>query len=182
MKIVGVNIKRLRETKGISLRELARKLGVSASFVSQIETNKSNPSLVTLKNIADALETTVGSLVGEDLDRKEFMIMKESDRKSVDKIHGINMYLLNSADPNNQMEALLFKLEKNATSGKTMYKHFGQEFIYVLEGALEITLNEKKYVLKKGDTIYFNSSTPHSFGNLSKGKTEAIWVVTPPTF
>jgi quercetin dioxygenase-like cupin family protein len=97
-------------------------------------------------------------------------------------MNGINMYLLNSADPNNQMEALLFKLDKNANSGKHMYKHFGQEFIYVLDGMLEIVLNDKKYTLEKGDTIYFNSSTPHSFGNLSKGKTEALWVVTPPTF
>jgi transcriptional regulator with XRE-family HTH domain len=182
MKIVGINIKRLRETKGISLRELSRKLNVSASFISQIETNKSNPSLASLKNIATALGTTVGSLVGEEMSENNSLLVRENERKSLEKIHGINMYLLNSADPNNQMEALLFRLDKNANSGKMMYKHFGQEFVYVLEGELEIVLNEKHYILKKGDTIYFNSSTPHSFGNLHKGKTEALWVVTPPTF
>jgi transcriptional regulator with XRE-family HTH domain len=83
MKIIGVNIKKLREVKGISLRELAKRLQVSASFISQIETNKAYPSLVTLKSIADALGTTVGSLIGEDLNQNNFMIVREKERKKV---------------------------------------------------------------------------------------------------
>jgi quercetin dioxygenase-like cupin family protein len=80
------------------------------------------------------------------------------------------------------MEPLLFKLSPKATSGETMYRHFGQEFIMVIKGTMEITLNDAIYVLHKGDSIYFNANTPHSFKNLSKDDTEAIWVVTPPTF
>jgi quercetin dioxygenase-like cupin family protein len=80
------------------------------------------------------------------------------------------------------MEPLLFKMNEKAASGPSMYKHYGQEFALVIKGTVEITLNDAVYVLKKGDSIYFNSSTPHSFRNVGKEEAEAIWVVTPPTF
>lgn len=183
MNIMGVNLKRLREERGITLRDLAKRLHVSASFLSQIETGKAAPSLSTLKNIADALQTTVGILVGEgeQLDYKP--VVKEAERKALKGVgDGIRMYLLTSPDSNKQMEPLLFKLDKNATSGHSMYKHFGQEFVLVLKGSIEITLNSTTYVLRKGDSMYFNSSIPHSFRNLQKGASEALWVDTPPTF
>jgi transcriptional regulator with XRE-family HTH domain len=183
MKIIGVNIKRLREEKRITLRALAKNLNISPSFLSQIETGKATPSLDTLKNIASYLSTTVGSLIGENQQIGESPVIRSDERKHLDEIGtGINLYLLTSADPNKQMEPLLFKLNPNASSGAGMYKHFGQEFVLVIKGTLEITLNDAVYVLKKGDSIYFNSSTPHSFKNKEKTETEAIWVITPPTF
>lgn len=183
MNLVGVNIKRYREEQEITLRTLATKLHVSASFLSQIETGKASPSVSTLKNIADALKTTVGSLIGETENAAAQPMVREKDRKSLKQLgRGIQLYLLTSPDPNKQMEPLLFKLDKEASSGEASYRHFGQEFVMVLKGAMEITLNESKYVLKKGDSIYFNSSIPHFFRNIYKGTTEALWVVTPPTF
>ncbi|OGS35746.1 MAG: hypothetical protein A2293_11320 [Elusimicrobia bacterium RIFOXYB2_FULL_49_7] len=183
MKIIGVNIKRLREDKRITLRTLAKNLNISPSFLSQIETGKALPSLDTLKNIANHLSTTVGSLIGENQKAGDSPVVRSNERKHLDEIgSGINLYLLTSPDANKQMEPLLFKLNEKASSGPQMYKHFGQEFVLVIKGTLEITLNDAVYVLKKGDSIYFNSSTPHSFKNIGQEETEAIWVVTPPTF
>ncbi len=182
MKIVGANIKRVREEKGITLRELAKQLDVSASFLSQVETGKAFPSLSSLKNLANSLQVTVGGLMGEDSKITD-PVVKKNQRKALKQMgKGIEMFLLTSSNPNKQMEPLLFTLGKNASSGKSSYKHFGQEFVLVIKGVLEITLNENKYVLKKGDSIYFNSSVEHSFRNLYKTTTEALWVVTPPTF
>lgn len=183
MNLVGINIKRLRDEKGITLRELAKTLKVSASFLSQIETGKAAPSLSTLKNISDSLQTTVGALIGETDKPSDNPVIKEGQRKSVKDIgKGVRMYLLTSPDSNKQMEPLLFKLEKGASSGDSMYKHFGQEFVLVIKGSLEVVLNETRYVLETGDSMYFNSSVPHFFKNLQNGTTEALWVVTPPTF
>ncbi|MEI8176408.1 MAG: XRE family transcriptional regulator [Candidatus Omnitrophota bacterium] len=183
MNLIGVNIKRSREEKDITLREFAKRLGVSASFISQVETGKASPSLSTLKAIADALQTTVGSLIGENERHDPSPIVREEDRRSLKNIsEGMRMYLLTSPDPNKQMEPILFKLEKNASSGDALYKHFGQEFVLVLKGSLEIVLNDTRYVLKQGDSMYFNSSVPHFFRNLHSAATEALWVVTPPTF
>jgi len=183
MKIVGVNIRRLREDKGITLRALAKQLNVSASFLSQVETGKASPSLSTLKNISDTLSTTVGSLIGEGQKVSDNPVVKSSERKYLQEVgKGVNIYLLTSQDGNKQMEPLLFKLNEKATSGSASYRHFGQEFVLVLKGAIEITLNDTVYFLKKGDSIYFNSSVPHSFRNIGKEEAEAVWVVTPPTF
>jgi len=183
MKLVGINIKRLRGEKRVTLRDFAKGLNVSASMLSQIETGKASPSLVTLKNIADALGVTVGSLIDEDQNHSDNPVVKEKSRKSIKCIgNGIKMCFLSSPDHNKQMEPLLFKLSRNAHSGKSSYKHFGQEFVLVLKGSLEIMLNDVVYALHKGDSMYFNSNVPHSFKNLHDGLTEALWVVTPPTF
>lgn len=183
MKLIGVNIKRLREARKLSLRELAKRLNVSASFLSQIETGKASPSLSTLKDIADQLNTTIGRLFGEEPGLHPDPVLRASQMQAKKlSTDGIRMTLLTSPDNNKQMEPLLFKLDKGAISGDSQYKHYGQEFVLVLKGALEIMLNEMRYTLQKGDSIYFNSSTPHQFRNADRGETEAIWVITPPTF
>ncbi len=183
MSIIGVNIKRLREDKHITLRSFAKNVDISPSFLSQVETGKALPSLDTLKSIANNLGTTVGNLIGEDQVVRSSPVIRSHERIKLNEISsGINLYLLTAPDPNKQMEPLLFKLSEKADSGASMYKHFGQEFVMVIKGSIEITLNDAVYVLNKGDSIYFNSSTPHSFKNLMEGDTEAIWVVTPPTF
>jgi transcriptional regulator with XRE-family HTH domain len=183
MKQVGVNIKRLREEQGTTLREMAKDVGVSPSFLSQVEKGKASPSLTTLKSMADALQTTIGNLVGEDVNQKDKIVTRENERRSLKQVsQGIQMYLLSETNPYKQMEPLLFKLSSNASSGESTYSHYGQEFVLILKGALEMMLGDKSYLLKKGDSIYFNSSTPHSFKNLHRGETEALWVVTPPSF
>ena len=78
MKLMGVNIKRLREVKKISLRELARRLKVSPSFLSQIETGKASPSISTLKDIADQLNTTIGRLFGEEPETHPAPVLRAS--------------------------------------------------------------------------------------------------------
>ena len=152
MKLIGVSIKRLREEQDMTLRELAKDVGVSPSFLSQVEGGKASPSLATLKSIADQLQTTVGRLIDDDGTQPgDRLVTTERQRKAF----------------------------KQSGSGIQMY---GQEFVLVLKGSLEIVLGDKSYKIKKGDSIYFNSSTPHSFKNLFKGETQALWVVTPPSF
>jgi len=183
MKLVGINIKKIRDDYGFTLRQMAKEIGVSASLLSQIETGKAAPSLSTLKSIADCLNVTVGSLIGENQSKDSNIVVRESQRKSLKKVgQGVTVHMLTSPDIHKQMEPLLFKLGKKASSGDKLYKHFGQEFVLVLKGVLELTLNETRYVLRKGDSIYFNSNIPHSFKNIDQGTTEALWVDTPPTF
>jgi transcriptional regulator with XRE-family HTH domain len=181
--MIGSNIKRIRQALGYSLRSFAEKVNVSASFISQVETNKISPSLAKLKDIADSLNTTVGILIGEIGSSHSSLITREHERKHSNyKGEGINVYMLTSPDQNKQMEPLLFKMAKNSSSGDKPYQHFGQEFVIVLKGKCEIELGETKHILNKGDSIYFNSSIPHLFKNLSSKETELIWVVTPPSF
>jgi len=180
-KIVSKNLKQIRQQKGLSLKEIAENIGVSTSFLSQVENNKTIPSLSTLKSIADYMNITISELLGEKKDNFN-PVLRFNDRKNIHYADGITMCLLTYPDPNKQMEPLYFEMNPEASSGTKMYRHFGQEFVLVLEGILEIKLNDQKYILKKGDSIYFNSSIPHSFKNLDKNTTKAIWVDTPPSF
>ncbi len=179
---IGNKIKKLRENRGIHLRTLAERVGVSPSFISQLENNKTSPSLVTLKNIADALGTTVSFLIGDEKKETETPVMKKEEWIFQQMGEGIKMFYLTFPDPYKQIEPLLFIMEKGASSGEKVYQHFGQEFVMVLNGKLEVTLAEKKYVIQSGDTIYFNSYVPHKFRNVHKGVTKVVWVDNPPTF
>lgn len=70
----------------------------------------------------------------------------------------------------------------NSSTGGKPYRHEGEECAFILEGTLEINLNDKKFILNKGDFIWFDSSLPHKIKNLSDKKTIAIWVDFPPLF
>jgi len=179
--IVGTNLKNIRQERNISLQEISNNCNVTKSFLSQVEKGKSMPSLSTLKSISEYLNITIGSLLGEERVKLN-PVVKMKQRKKIEYSNGITMFLLTSPDPNKQMEPLLFELNPEANTGTRKYKHFGQEFVLVIRGILEITLNDQKYILKKGDSIYFNSFLPHSFKNIDKEVTEAIWVDTPPSF
>ncbi|MBN2736013.1 MAG: helix-turn-helix transcriptional regulator [Spirochaetales bacterium] len=181
MKMLGNNLKRKRESRGKSLREIAALAEISASLLSQIENGKATPSLGTLKKLADILNTTVGELMGEKPVNHDIPVMRQKSRK-VFRNQGIETQLLTNPDSLKQMEPFCFILEPGACSGDDYYQHFGQEFVIVIQGNLELVLNEKSYFLAKGDSIYFNSSIPHKFRNPGDGKAELIWVVTPPTF
>jgi transcriptional regulator with XRE-family HTH domain len=183
MEIVGANIRRLRKKQNYSLREFGNKVGVSASFLSQVEVGKISPSLSKLKDIADALNTTIGLLIGETDHNSYSPVIRKKDRKLVDRLGtGINVELLSLPDPYKQMEPFILKMQPNATSGSKQHQHYGQVFIYVFKGKLKISLNNKDYLLNEEDSIYFNSNIPHAYANVDKNITEALWIVTPPTF
>jgi quercetin dioxygenase-like cupin family protein len=61
-----------------------------------------------------------------------------------------------------------------------MHPHPGQEFIYVLEGKLIITLDNTQYILEKGDNFYFNSTIPHTLKNIHSSSAKVLWIITPP--
>jgi transcriptional regulator with XRE-family HTH domain len=183
MKIVGSNIQRLRKEQNYSLRDFGNKVGVSASFISQVEAGKISPSLSKLKGIAEGLNTTVGLLIGETDHKNSSPIVKKADRRHTDHLGtGISVGLLSTPDPFKQMEPILVKMEPNASSGTKQYQHYGQEFVTVLKGKIKISLNNTDYILNEGDSIYFNSNVPHSFENITDEIVEALWVVTPPSF
>jgi quercetin dioxygenase-like cupin family protein len=105
--------------------------------------------------------------------------VRPADRKVLEAGAGVRMELL--AWGNTVMEPHLFRIAPNAESGDP-YTHEGEEFIYVLGGDLEITLDGEDYRLKPGDSFYFESATPHRWKNPGRKETCILWINTPPTF
>ncbi len=181
MNRIGERIKRKRELLNLPLSDLARKVGISASALSQIENAKAFPSIITLKTIADQLYTTVGELIGENESLTKNPLIKANDIKFV-KVNsgGTSLFLLSQHENGKQMEPYIIKFVENSDTSDIMTSHPGQEFVHVLEGKLMITLEKTHYILEKGDNFYFNSNIPHSLKNIHNSSAKVLWIITPP--
>ncbi|NJK84799.1 MAG: cupin domain-containing protein [Bacteroidales bacterium] len=181
MKRLGERIKKRREYLHMQLNDLAKKVGISSSALSQIENAKAFPSIVTLKNIADSLHSSVSELIGENEMLGKNPIIKYQDKKFVKKNDsGASVFLISHHDPGKQMETFLLILENEADTSGIMTTHPGQEFCHVLKGTCVFYLDDEKYKLVEGDSIFFNSNVPHALKNQDKKECEILWVVTPP--
>lgn len=178
---MGIRIKKRREFLGLQVKELSIKIGVTSSLISQIERGKAYPSIVTLKKIAVALNTTVGDLIGENENLVQHPLLKPDERRFVKKnSSGTGLYLLSYHDPTKQIEPYIIQFKKKSNSKGIMTSNFpGQEFCFVLKGTFEAVINDQKYSLTEGDGFYFNSIQPHLFKNTSDNTAEILWVITP---
>ena len=182
---IGEKLKKSRNDKGMSLRELATKVELSASFLSQIEQGKASPSIENLKKIAHTLDVRVSYLIeDEEDDIRNIEYTKKENIKYIESLESnVKMGLLISNNKERNMEPIIYEIGIDGESGRDYYSHGNsEEFIYVLEGELEVYVANKKYKLAKGDSLYFKSSLNHRFKNTSKKEVKALWVVSPPTF
>lgn len=183
MKTIGEKLKKSRNDKNISLRELAAKVELSASFLSQIEQGKASPSIENLKKIANSLDVKVGYLIDEeeDLERNVQFLRSEEIRYAESKGSNTKLSLLVNLREKN-IEPIMYEIAPNGESGKDFYSHAGEEFVYIIEGELEVYIEDTTYHLRKGDMLYFKSNIRHRFKNKTKKQVKALWVVSPPTF
>ncbi|WP_181176603.1 cupin domain-containing protein [Mesorhizobium sp. B2-4-9] len=178
--LLGFKLQNLRKKKKVSLRQLGTTTGLSPSYISAVERSVANPSFAALLKLANALDTnTVALLGGAFVPNK--LIVKENERRPLDiNLEGIEIQQLFRAE--SSLESLLFVLEPGSHSGES-YKHPGEEFLFVLEGRLDLTLDETEdYVLDTGDAMTFASHRPHKYGNSTNQITKVLWVNTPPTY
>jgi DNA-binding transcriptional MerR regulator/mannose-6-phosphate isomerase-like protein (cupin superfamily) len=174
----GQRFRRLRARRGLSLAQVAKATGVSVGFLSAIERGQMRSSVATLRRIARFYRTNILSLfeaAGENP-----RLVRVGQRKILETTAGVRMELL--AWGNTAMEPHLFRIKPKSGSGES-YAHEGEEFLHILRGEFEIWLNNTEhYRLKTGDSLYFESSTPHRWRNPGRVETWLLWVNTPPTF
>lgn len=177
MNRIGERIKRKREQYALQLNDLAKKVGISSSALSQIEKSKSFPSIITLKAIADNLHTTVGELIGENESLSNNPIVKNKDIKFNEaNSTGTESYIISNHDLNKHMDTYLIRFKKGSDI-EGLFKHnHGQVFCYVLLGEVNFKLDNVNYILSTGDTIYFNSKQEYKANNLNEEISEMLWV------
>ncbi len=177
-QLPGQRFRRLRVRRGLSLAQVARATGVSVGFLSALERGQMHSSVATLRRIARYYKTSIMSLV--DTNGETQHLVRPEHRKILETSPGVRMELL--AWGNTAMEPHLFRIKPGGGSGES-YVHEGEEFLHVLRGEFEIWLSKQEhYVLKPGDSLYFQSSTPHRWKNSGRSETWVLWVNTPPTF
>ncbi len=164
---VGDHIRNFRESRGITVQQLAERTGFSAALLTQIENRMTSPPLGTLVKIANALDTHVSSFIGGKEER-EFSIVRKAERTTVSRVGmkegGKSAYTyeaLGAGKAGRKMEPFLVRLEPLLDRNVVRNSHEGEEFIYVLVGKVEIFLDKYSDVLHEGDCAYYNSSIPH---------------------
>jgi transcriptional regulator with XRE-family HTH domain len=164
---VGERIKKVREEKKLSLTDLAEKTGYSSAILSQIENHLLSPSLGTLIQIANALEVPLSKIFGEKRGHS-YSIVRKDERKLISRFaskegvnYGYTYESLGYDKKNRRMEPFIVTLEPATVKHEKLSSHSGEEFIYVLEGEMEIVLGNLKDTLSPGDSIYYDSTLPH---------------------
>jgi DNA-binding transcriptional MerR regulator/quercetin dioxygenase-like cupin family protein len=174
----GQRFRRLRVRRGLSLAEVAKATGVSVGFLSALERGQMRSSVATLRRIARFYGTNILSLF--ETAGHNPRLVRPSERKILETTPDVRMELL--AWGNTAMEPHLFRVKPGGGSGES-YSHEGEEFLHVLRGDFEIWLNKNEhYRLKPGDSLYFESSTPHRWKNPGRKEAWVLWINTPPTF
>jgi DNA-binding transcriptional MerR regulator/uncharacterized RmlC-like cupin family protein len=174
----GQRFRRLRTRRGLSLAQVAKATGVSIGFLSALERGQMRSSVATLRRIARFYRTNILSLF--EAAGENSRLVRPAQRKILETTAGVRMELL--AWGNTAMEPHLFRIKPSSGSGES-YTHEGEEFLHVLRGEFEIWLgNKEHHRLKTGDSLYFESSTPHRWRNSGRSEAWVLWVNTPPTF
>jgi DNA-binding transcriptional MerR regulator/mannose-6-phosphate isomerase-like protein (cupin superfamily) len=174
---IGGRLRQLRQRRALSLAQVAKAAGISVGFLSALERSQMSASVSTLRRLARFYQTNILDFF--DASGSESRLVPPQKRKILEAGPGVRMELL--AWGNTVMEPHLFRVAPNAGSGES-YTHEGEEFLYVLRGEFQISLEEKEYRLKAGDSFYFDSTTPHRWLNPGRGESWVLWVNTPPTF
>ena len=168
---VSRRLKRLREQQGWTLSAAAERAGISVSYLSNIERGHTNASVATLQKLASLYNTNVLSFFGEMLPAQK--MVRPSERRRLVTEPGVSIELL--ALGQCTMEPHLFRVSPGASSGGT-YTHEGEEFLFMLNGCLDIWLDEvEHYRLAAGDSLYFSSTQAHRWANSGQEEAVILW-------
>jgi transcriptional regulator with XRE-family HTH domain len=189
---LGTRLREERAARGLSLRELARRLDVSPSLVSQIETGKIQPSVKTLYAIVSELGVSLDGVFGVDeRGRRETppprdgsgdddagRVQRADRRRAIELESGVRWERLTTST-DDEIEFLYAVYEVGGESGPAdaLVRHNGREFGIVLSGRLGVTVGFDEHVLGPGDSISFESTIPHRLHNDGDEVVTAIWVV-----
>lgn len=182
---LGELIRDLRRARGITLQELADRIGKSVGYMSQIERNKSTLTIAALMSISRALGVPMNWFfqdTGEAASAERDVVVRKGSRRSMQFTNlGIREELL-SPNLRGPLELLLSVIEPGASSGEEPYSHSGHEAGLVIQGILELSVGERSFRLEEGDSFAFPSTEPHRCRNPGDTQTKVVWVITPPSY
>jgi transcriptional regulator with XRE-family HTH domain len=199
---VGRRLRAHREEQGLSLRELARRLGMSPSAISQIETGKSRPSVSTLYAIVSELGMSLDELFsGAGLERPATEaspkaastsrardtepkasdgrnVQRAGSRQAIELETGVHWERLTPhADPEADFLFVTYDVGGSSCVGDRFIRHAGREYGLVLSGTLEVTVGFDQHVLGPGDSICFDSTIPHCLRTVGSEPVQGVWFV-----
>ncbi len=180
---IGARLQLIRKTKGLSQRELAKRVGVTNSTISLIEQNKVSPSISSLKKVLDGIPISLADFFTLDLapGPMDNPFYARGDQPDVGN-NDIHYYLIGQRRPKRHMCILREVMPPGTDTGESMLAHEGEEGGVIIQGQIEVTVGDRIRVLGPGEAYYFESRVPHRFRNVGESDAILISANTPPTF
>ena len=176
-KSFGAKMKQLRQLRKISFETLANKTGLSHRYLREIEEGKIIPPVSAVIQISKALSIDSGSF----LSAEEQEALAKKRRESFYKRTQAYSYKTLTPDAETKhMKAFLVTIDPRQDHKMVEYRHEGEEFLYVLKGHVEVVVGENQNLLKKGETLHFDSGIPHKLRNLSDEEAKFLVVIYTP--
>lgn len=167
--IIGNRLKDIRNKRNLSLDEVAKLTGVSKAMLGQIERGKSNPTVSMLWKIATGLKVPFSTFIDEN--QEDLIIVYQNDiTPIIEEDNMMKLYPIFPFDANKGFEIFTIELEPGCNHISTPHDKGVEEYIIVTEGELEISINDKKFVLQKGNSIRFMANKAHQYKNTSEKK------------
>ena len=162
---VGNKLRRVREERGLSQRELAQSARISTNAISLIERDENSPSVSTLQSLATALNVKM-SYFFDDHAPTQILHVKAARRPSISS-KGVNIESLDGKLNFQELEPFLVTLKPNSGSGERQVVHTGHELVYCLSGVVDYLIDGKIYPLEAGDFLLFEAHLPHLWRNVT---------------
>ncbi len=181
MENIGLRLKTLRSSRGLSQRKLAAASGVSNATISLIEHGRTDPSMGLLKRILESLGVSFAEFFASDSLAEGKYFYSQSELSEISS--GPISYLQVGSDlSSSQLQILYERYRPGADTGQSMLSHDAEEGGIVLQGRLEVTVGEQVQTLSAGDAYRFSSKLPHRFRNTGNEDCLIVSACTPPSF
>ena len=176
---VGGGVRRLRRSRGLPLRVVAEQVGVSESFISQVERGATNPSIATLQRIAQVFGASVTDFFDGTENRQQ--VVRGADAPRMTRPQRGQEDVLLTPYGVHGFELMLSTVGPGEGSGEELYAHAGdEECVYVVEGCITIRTEDRVFDLEQGDVALLTPRRPHGFFNPGDRVTKLLWVTSPP--
>ena len=176
---IGTELKRIRVSQGMTLEELSNKCGYSKALISRVETGSVSPSLTSLMKMVSALGLKLHDLFTS-IERGQASVVRKGEEKTFTTENKSVMEFLATDIAMKKMEPVRITAPTGYVSGEKSDVHYGEEFLFVLGGKIEISVGDASHKLGQGDSIYLSAGTPHQWRNAGKDDAKVISVATPP--
>jgi len=174
---VGRRLKALRTEQGITLAQLGGVVGLSPSYLSQIERSKAQPSLTTLSSVAGTLGVELRSFFEHPAPVWK-VVRKGRGKEFANRTCKVAFELLSSEGVRGKFQP--YRVTCNPGMETDTCEHPGEEFAFILEGQLEVSVGEEAFTLKEGDSVHYLGSQDHGWRNDSDKECVLIWALSPP--
>lgn len=180
---IGKKIKKLRNDKNLTLKELSERTQLSTGFISQLERGLTTIDTDSLERVAKALDVNLSSFFVKRQKKKE-CVMRSYEREvsQIDSNKFIHFHLSNNLENKEMIPRIIDVLPKVEDEEIQEFQHKGEEFIHVLEGILTVYLNHMRYELHPGDSMHIKSDNIHNWDNYTNKVTRILIINIPNSF